>query len=349
MISHCKALKSNLKSCTGKLIDHLISTSAKTLTKIKEIESFLSNFTSLIFSKKSIDKEDYEWVISRSINETSIQFENPSKMLKEISEGFELESFRKISGIIESNEVVFGKDITNGGLFMIDLASLKLSKLDYASKTGAYVTISKIDEENYFCTGGFQSNSCVNGTGLVNIKKNTFDVLPSTGSRGMAGSAYVGNKIYVFGGSNVWSTPLNTCEVFDLDTKNWSPISPMPMASYHVTAAPLGENIIVSGFQCSSVYSYSPSGFTSVLDLHEFNTYKIVTERWVLTAKFLYENLENNTMKWMKHELTLQWAATSLFAWNCFRNKQNFYFLTSSNELYRINTKSKKVERILYS
>ena len=55
------------------------------------------------------------------------------------------------------------------------------------------------------------------------------------------------NKVYIFGGHN--GSVMNTCNTFDLKTKEWKSITALPQASYSITAAMLGKDIILSGYQ----------------------------------------------------------------------------------------------------
>lgn len=76
------------------------------------------------------------------------------------------------------------------------------------------------------------------------------------------GLAMKNNKVYIFGGWN--GTDKNACETFDLKTKKCKSITALPNYSPNVTAAVLGEVIIVSGYELNSFYSYDDCNFNII-------------------------------------------------------------------------------------
>ena len=86
----------------------------------------------------------------------------------------------------------------------------------------------------------------------------------------------------------------------------------------------------------------------SVLNL-QANAFKVVFDGWVLTQTTLFEASENNVEEWTGINLNPQWAATYLWAYTVFRRGKYFYFIEASNNLMRLDTIEKKLEKIVYS
>ena len=154
------------------------------------------------------------------------------------------------------------------------------------------------------------------------------------------------NKVYIFGGHNGSRNPTNECEIFDLKTKVWKSITALPQVTSCITAAMLGKDIILSGYQLSCCYSYNDSAFTSILTLPA-GVYKIVCEGWIYANSILYENQDQIPSKWTFYNVN-PW---NNFLWtSCvFKNNKFIYFIDNSNCLMRIDTKLKKVDRIIFT
>lgn len=71
--------------------------------------------------------------------------------------------------------------------------------------------------------------------------------------RGAAGTAVVGNKLYVAGGAprtfglSSDGSPYGTLEIFDFETERWSEGPDMPVPRHHLVAAGLGGKLYVAG------------------------------------------------------------------------------------------------------
>ena len=66
-------------------------------------------------------------------------------------------------------------------------------------------------------------------------------------------------------------------------------ITALPQASFFISAAMLGKDIILSGYNLSCCYTYNDSTFTSVLTLLA-SVNKIACEGWIYGNSILYEN-----------------------------------------------------------
>ena len=180
---------------------------------------------------------------------------------------------------------------------------------------------------------------------LINIKGKNYEILKNGPTKGYGGgSALKNNKVYIFGGYN--GTVLNTCDTFDLKTKEWKSITALPQGSNSITAAMLGKDIILSGYHFSCCYSYNDSTFTSILTLPA-NIYKIVCEGWIYTNSILYENQDQISSKWTSHNV-ISWSQ-HLWVYCVFQKNQFLYFIGDDNSLMRIDTKLKKLEKIAFT
>ena len=94
-------------------------------------------------------------------------------------------------------------------------------------------------------------------TDISNDEKNWQTLPAMINARGRFGSAVVGGKVYIFGGSNS-SGQLFTAEVYDPTLKSWSLLPRMSSAHSGSSCAAIGDNIyIIGGSHGSNKYSVS--------------------------------------------------------------------------------------------
>ena len=179
---------------------------------------------------------------------------------------------------------------------------------------------------------------------LINIKDKNYETLKNGPTKERGGSVLKNNKVYIFGGYN--GVVLNTCDTFDLNTKEWKSITALPQASDRITAAILGKDIILSGYELNCCYSYNDSTFTSILNL-PVKVYKFVCEGWIYANSILYENQDQSSSKWTSHNV-ISWN-NYLWVFCVFQKNQFLYFIDISNCLMRIDTKLKKLEKIAFT
>ena len=103
-------------------------------------------------------------------------------------------------------------------------------------------------------------------TDVSNDEKNWQTLPAMIDARGRFGSAVVGGKVYVFGGSNS-SGRLSTAEVYDPTLKSWSLLPRMRFAHSGLSCAAIGDNIYIIGG------AYGPTKRNSV----SVEIYNIVT------------------------------------------------------------------------
>ena len=154
--------------------------------------------------------------------------------------------------------------MSSGGLVSIDLISLRLSSIEYAPKIGGCCHACKIDKNKYFFQGGRAPSTTYRSDAIIlNTKEKNYEILKNGPSKDCGGGTVLkNNKIYLFGGHN--GAAMNSCETFNLESKEWKPIHELPKPSYGVLAANLNNEIILSGYHHDCLYSYNNSVYTAL-------------------------------------------------------------------------------------
>ena len=339
---YLKERRKGLMDSSKTLIECIEKETRRALNSIKDLQKGVVD----LMSERSIRKENYQVITNMTLENDN----NISKQVEKIKESveslFEFYYYEDIKWK-DCSQVIFSRD-TTGGLLSIDLTTFKLSNLDYdVPKIGQYFQACKIDQHTYFVHGGRVNNIARPETYLINIKDKTYKALPNGPAKDSGGgSALKNNKVFIFGGHNAGSVPLNTCDLFDLKTREWKSITALPQASYAITAAVLNKNIILSGLQLSCCYSFNDSTFASILTLPG-NVQKLVCEGWIYAYSILYENQDQNPSKWVSHNV-VSWG-NYLWTYAVFKNNEYLYFIDATNCLMRIDTKLKKLEKIAFT
>ena len=219
----------------------------------------------------------------------------------------------------ESDQIIFPIDSNIGGLVSIDLESLIQSGLDYFPKIGAKCQACKITKYEYFFHGGkLQNNSSFRGEAyIINIKEKTFEKLQDGPIKDTGGSILKDDKVYLFGGYN--GNDMNTCDYFNLQTREWKSIHALPQPSGGITASILNKEIILAGYKHECLYSYNESVYTNALVLPKSKT-KLVYEGWIFVHSTLYENVEENNIKWIVYNINHPWS-DGLYVYSIFKKK----------------------------
>ena len=287
-----RAAKTNLPDITAKLINLIEEEAANSLKRIQEMEKAIDH----LLLDKIISKSTYEMVLA---NELTIDNTITEKayMREIILNFFNIYHFKtspdsegngrkeeliigKISNIEdltwrECNEVIFSRDVKLGGLLSIDLNTLRTSELEFAPKIKPSCNACKIDKSTYFIHGGCTNRlSCEIYACIVNIESAKYTALQNGPYKSSGASVLKNNKIYIFGGINN-RIYLATCDTFNLLTKEWESIHPLPQVCNSMTAAMLNKDIIVSGYQIDCCYLYNDSVYSSILKLPSM-CYKIL-------------------------------------------------------------------------
>ena len=344
LIKYLKKRKDLIVNNSKILIESIEKETRKSLNHIKELEQASID----LISERSIDKESYEVIRCISIENPHIvgnEVENIKKSIESLCDSYKsYKTHYDQETWKECTQIIFSRDAT-GGLLEIDLNTFKLSNLDYAPKIGQFSHACKVDQNTYFFHGGRINNGYRAEAYLINIKDKNYEVLKNGPTKDMGGgSALKDNKVYLFGGYN--GAAMNTCDTFDLKTKEWKSITALPQASNHITAAILGKDIILSGYQLNCCYSYNDSTFTSILTL-PVSVYKIVCEGWIYANSILYENQDQIPSKWTSHNV-ISWNQY-LWTYCVFKKNQFLYLIDRNNCLMRIDTSLKKLEKVAFT
>ena len=321
-------------------IDCIESAAKKALQNIQHLQE---NIAKLIFGQ-NISEDDYRRILSMEIESDQIQSGKINLMIDTIQNLFEFHE-SQIETWTECNEVIFSKTSDPGGLVSINLTNFTLSTLDFAPIIGQQSQACKMSQNLYFFYGGHLINGYKGESYLINIKEKTYESLPKGLNRGHGGSVLKDDKVYVFGGHTLG--PTAECNLFSLKTKEWRSIPALPLACHQVTAALLNKTIILSGFQMNCCCAYDDLGFTDVLRLPAM-CQKIVCEGWIAANSILYENKENNVLKWVAHNVDNP-LSTPLRVFCIFKKGYFLYFIDYSNSLMRIDTRMKRIEKIGYN
>lgn len=348
-LNHLKSLKKSIRNSALEFIRQINTASHKALKMVKDTESVIKHFYAALTLKKSIYQEQYQWIKDSKFPNKPKEF-NPCYHFSELFQvdlvTFDYEDWK------ECSEIIFSSNEINGGLWSIDLKTFEKVPLNYAPKIEPFYPVCKIDRDNYFFYGG--KNKFNKEGFIVNTKEKKFETLKcSNDIQYCTGSALKDNKVYVFGGRDgppkigkYEVNDLNVCQVLDLKTKLWSPITALPLASSHITAALCNGTIILSGYQLPCLYSYDRSSFFPVLSLPPYG-FKVVFDGWVLTSKSLFEASKNNVAEWTLIKLNTQLRAKHLLAITVFKRGIYFYFIEDSNSLMRLDTVKKTIETVI--
>lgn len=207
-LKYLKDLKKSIRNRTLEILDQVTSASRKAFQMIKNVESGIKHFYSIVSLRKSTNAKQYHWIQNAEFPDKPNEF----KLCKHYSKLFNI-------GLVEfdsrewkeCSEILFSSDKKYGGLWSIDLENLKTKKLEYAPEIGAYAAVCKLDKENYFFHGGYRGGY-LNESMIVNTEKKRFEPLKSGNTKAYAGSALKDNKVHVFGGYTARNA-LSSCEV----------------------------------------------------------------------------------------------------------------------------------------
>ena len=338
-------LAKDLISCTNQLIIQINMILRQNLQKIFTQQNNISNSVYMnALKNKSMDKNLVDFLLSNWFKDQKYDLSKITNIINELNGAFNIDinSFNKQSHF-DCDEIIFTKDITNGGIWCIGLNTLKQEYLDYAPRIGLFSHACKIDKENYFFHGGYISSKYSGKACKINLKQKTFESFPDGPVKNNAASVLKNNKIYIFGGYN--GSDLASCETFDLKTKQWGLIQNLPKSSRVMMASLCwNNNIILSGYFLSCLYMYNDLVFAKILNL-PVNINKIVVENWIFVDKTLYEYEE------IKDGLIIIWSIQNngLWIYTAFKKQYFIYFIDASNQLMRFNAKTRKIEIINYN
>ena len=318
------------------IIECISTETSKSLKNIQEYQNIIAE----LINADEISKISYGTI--SNLKDCSLGIEKIKKIKNKIKNLFEFNQTKWK----ECDEAIFSRGTKNGNISSIDLQTFKLSNLNFAPKVGSACQITKISKCTYFFHGGWPAPS-LGKAFLIDIKRRKYQSLADGPLKFSGASAFKDDKVYIFGGASIGKNALNTCTTYEVVQREWKSISLLPMPCHQMTAAVVGNVIILSGIQMSCCYSYNDVAFVNVLRLPAHIS-KVVCEGWILCKSILYENQGEDITNWIAYEIDNNWN-NDLLVYTTFRKNKYFYFIDAANSLMRIDTKRKILERIKLS
>ena len=338
ILGNTEKLKANLMERTNFLISLVTVESKKSFQAITILESKLLDLSKSLLRGNTYDiNKELAKIKSPVMRSVCVFYPLVTKLLT----GFFEIAFDEADS--DCNEVIFSNDQETCNLMSIALDNFTVSALAYAPKIGAWGSACRITKNVYFVCGGYKKKP-VGETFIINTKTLSFEILPHRRPICNSACVYYNFTIHAFGGY-IKSKPTNLCYAFDIKSQVWSTSEQLPQPFGHNTAAVLNKGIIiVTGLQSNKLYAYDKSAFFPVLNL-SFNDYKVICERWIVTAAQLFENHDCIT-NWVSYKIS--WDPTYLCIYTTFRKNKYIYFIDSRYKLWRLDTESKVIEILKY-
>ena len=161
----------------------------------------------------------------------------------------------------------------------------------------------------------------------------------------IGGLAYNNNFVYSFG---YWSNGKDS-EKYDLSSKEWNDITPLPVNGGMTSCVANDENIYIVGYNNSDIIMYNVwRDYYKYLKSCISGSYKIIVKgknrAYVFTDKMIYESNENEFFSWKSIE-------SNVFIDNyaksfCLTYKDSIYFVTRSKCLYQFGLVTKELKLI---
>ena len=355
IIESLENLRKDLLENAYNLISKATTELQLSLIRISDKKNNIKMHLSKIIQKKSIDKLFYEELFIIDVKKFNfnaknaisdkivsifhVDFDNknsrvPYRSYKKISRLVSKENKEQVSNNSECNKLFFSKHESKR-MLSIDLNRLIVSPLNYFPKEGCGCCALNLDKENYFFYGNMGDKEAY----IINTKQESYAELPRGLTKAYCGSLLKNNKIYIF--SEV------SCDTFDLQLKEWKSIGKLPNRSMSITTTLLNNEIIFSGFQLGSLYSYNEKAFKKIFPLPPGEC-KLVCKGWIaISERILYENNKENESEWIAHNTNIKFI-TPLSVFTTYRKNQFIYFIDNSESLFRINIKYKILEVIAF-
>ena len=205
----------------------------------------------------------------------------------------------------------------------------------------------KYENSKFFVYGGYQStgDNRLGTAQIIDFENKKVDELPSSTKKSSFGLCLYQKCVYCFGGWN--GAQMSSSQKFDLESKVWTDIQPLPKSSSLTTATVSNSLILISGYYLTDLIYYNPSQNTYTNSKYPFKakTYKYLFENWVVCFEdHLYEIEKNGDL--IKRQSIKKIEGDSLNSSCGFRRGKNIYFVLNTPELYCIKTDTKTIECI---
>ena len=132
------------------------------------------------------------------------------------------------------------------------------------------------------------------------LKNGKIEKLQSFRPRAAPAVAYCDGKVYAIGGRD--GKYVKECEVFNLVTKEWKSLTPIPETSNGLSAVSFASQILISGYFHKKIYCFDTftHAYSEVFDVPEGN--KVLTigngNAYVICNRKLFESSFGNVNEW---------------------------------------------------
>ena len=338
-LGHLDNLEKDTLGYARNLINIIIEESKKTLYNIKNYSLLLWEFHRAVRSENVIDSDLLEMLKYGYDPIEYKHFVEYPRFCSKLKKMFKLDLFAPASH--DCNQIIFSKDYINGGLWSLSLNDLSKRKLEYFPLVFPWGSACRVKKDTYFFYGGFKKDTVTGDAIILRPGKKRFEVLPPGTPNHTSGTACKNGKVYIFGGFS--ARPLNTFQIFHISSRKFESSISMPSVMSSCTAALLGKEIIVCGFESEKVYSYDFVEFSPILNVPGCK-YKVVCPGWIVTPSTLYENTGNGATSWKAYNSV--WTEHNLFVFTTFSKGFYIYFLCGNDTLWRVDTRQKKIEAV---
>lgn len=301
------------------------------------------NHSNSIWSDWEISESAYKIDISRIQNPKSVP-EPPSP-----DKSLEIQQFPVSETPLPDKFLYFFKANTTE-LQYISLTSLTLSSfpMRHNKPLGLKLIICEISDSELFIYGGSE----VSLRDVYILSTKSFELLGKlAGSpRYSASSTYYEGKVYVFGGHNGEKSLLTTA-AYSILNNTWEVLTPLPSASSCTSSVCFSSNFLVSGFNLTQIFTYSPleNTYNPSKLICNSNTHKIFcadTEKiYIITPKEILTSKDLATWATFPLEtpaLPNKWSLIS-----CIVSKAPyFYFMYNDFILRRFNSEAATIEAV---
>ncbi|OMJ75719.1 hypothetical protein SteCoe_25094 [Stentor coeruleus] len=239
-------------------------------------------------------------------------------------------------------------------LISVDLDTYKSVTIDTATYRFAYgAHVKLLPNSKLFIYGGWLGGNISKDCHLLSFNPNSCSVIQGAKSRWNAAIIFKSEYLYVFGGwCNICSRSTE-CDKLNIHKLTWSPVTPLPSASYRNSATIIGDNIFITGGNIDAIlkfeitsnkYSLVPQ--TAMLP----NEFKILFERWLIFRNFNEVWEFNDNFFAVKYKVSSYWENIELQTSTYFMKNKYVYFVEHVvNEypsLFRFDTENKTLAKV---
>jgi hypothetical protein len=224
------------------------------------------------------------------------------------------------------------------------------SEINTETEQGSLAAICQVDGNKLFTSGGYGPYR--DTTLLIDLDTKQAEILPSGRIRACASATLVNKSIYVFGGScrkGNW----DETDRFDLEHKNWTSLSNLPMPTSNTSVISYGKFLVVSSSSCN-VFKYGitedsfeiltaevPASANNILLVDRGNLYLLVN-------RTLFRSYETNLYEWSVAEENIGECMRETTAKPVYRGRFAYFYANYVDKsVYRFDFDDFKLHTIL--